>query len=164
MSSTVLFASFLVFFLADITTAVVVFPGRTTACDTCDNIEFNSVRNILCCTTFSKCCIPDTIDGYEREARRQRGLTSGLIPNWSNVGPVAPLGPPPPLPASVVSTTKKPRRKKTNKQKKKPRTSNTQNPDKTYANIDEKAFKDLFERSVTTAIQRDHPGSKIEFI
>ena len=43
---------------------IIFFQGRTTACDTCDRISTNSVRNIGCCLKFSKCCLPDTLDEY----------------------------------------------------------------------------------------------------
>jgi len=69
MISIKLFASILIISLIIIrrlekTNAILVFVGQTTACDTCDGIETNSVRNIVCCAKFSKCCIPDSIDKY----------------------------------------------------------------------------------------------------
>ncbi len=53
--------------------AIVVLIGRTTACDICDGIETNSVRNIVCCAKFSKCCIPDSIDEYNAKVRAKGG-------------------------------------------------------------------------------------------
>lgn len=33
-----------------------VFVGNQTACDTCDEHETYSKRNVMCCFGFSKCC------------------------------------------------------------------------------------------------------------
>ena len=64
--------SFVLYELTPGISGTVVFMGRTTACDTCDGIQTFSMRNIICCSKFSKCCIPDTIDGFNREVERQK--------------------------------------------------------------------------------------------
>ncbi|CAG2108362.1 unnamed protein product, partial [Medioppia subpectinata] len=68
---------------------IVVFQGRTTACDTCDGVDTMSVRNVICCTKFSKCCIPDTIDGYNDQLDRERGLRRGNRPVFPEDIPTA---------------------------------------------------------------------------
>lgn len=52
-------------------TGFIFYQAQTTACDTCDRIETNSMRNILCCLKFSKCCIPDTLDEYNAQIDAQ---------------------------------------------------------------------------------------------
>ncbi|KAI2795790.1 hypothetical protein BLOT_016430 [Blomia tropicalis] len=57
--------------------AIIFFQGRTTACDTCDGISTNSVRNIGCCLKFSKCCIPDTLDEYNTRVQYEDDVLYG---------------------------------------------------------------------------------------
>jgi hypothetical protein len=57
--------------------AIVVLIGRTTACDTCDGMETNSLRNIVCCAKFSKCCIPDSFNQYSAQIRSKGGGSRG---------------------------------------------------------------------------------------
>lgn len=53
--------------------SIIFYQAQTTACDTCDRISTNSLRNILCCTKFSKCCLPETLDDYNRQVAAEDG-------------------------------------------------------------------------------------------
>lgn len=61
----------------DSVSSIIFYQGRTTACDTCDRVSTNSVRNTLCCLKFSKCCIPDTLDAYNARVAAEDALYYG---------------------------------------------------------------------------------------
>jgi hypothetical protein len=50
------------------TNGFIVFLGNTTACDTCDEYQTYSGRNVLCCLAQSKCCGPSSFDDVDKPA------------------------------------------------------------------------------------------------
>ena len=65
-----LICAIFLFSLIHIINGIIFYQGRTTACDTCDGVDTNSMRNIMCCFKFSKCCAPETFE--ELEAIKER--------------------------------------------------------------------------------------------
>lgn len=59
---------------------ILFFQGQTTACDICDRTSTNSVRNIMCCFKFSKCCLPDTLDEYNAKVAHEDSLGHSNYP------------------------------------------------------------------------------------
>lgn len=76
-----LICAIFLFSLIHIINGIIFYQGMTTACDTCDGVDTNSMRNIMCCLKFSKCCIPETFEQLdavkERENKSKSENTSG---------------------------------------------------------------------------------------
>ncbi|XP_027194658.2 uncharacterized protein LOC113789336 [Dermatophagoides pteronyssinus] len=64
-------------FWLNLVDSIIFYQGHTTACDQCDRISTNSVRNILCCTTFSKCCLPNSLDEYNEQVKAEDDIYYG---------------------------------------------------------------------------------------
>lgn len=101
-------------FVFDVTDCILFFQGRTTACDICDGVSTNSVRNTLCCLKFSQCCMPNSLDEYNAQVDRE--ARSGLVnfPDRSKL-PVATTTTPN---ANNNNNNKRKRRKSPNNRKK----------------------------------------------
>ncbi|KAH9516018.1 hypothetical protein DERF_006783 [Dermatophagoides farinae] len=59
--------------------SIIFYQGHTTACDQCDRISTNSVRNILCCMKFSKCCLPNSLDEYNAQVEAEDDIYYGRV-------------------------------------------------------------------------------------
>ncbi|OTF79361.1 hypothetical protein BLA29_007213 [Euroglyphus maynei] len=67
----------LIFGMNIVVDSIIFYEGHTTACDQCDRISTNSVRNILCCMKFSKCCLPNSLDEYNRQVKAEDDVYYG---------------------------------------------------------------------------------------
>ncbi|KAI7685420.1 hypothetical protein SSS_05042 [Sarcoptes scabiei] len=69
--------------------SIIFYQAQTTACDQCDRLSQNSMRNLLCCLKFSKCCLPDSLDEYNRRVKIEDDLYYGRrlsSPRSSSIG------------------------------------------------------------------------------
>ena len=66
-----LICAIFLFSLIHIINGIIFYQGRTTACDTCDGVDTNSMRNIMCCFKFSKCCAPETFEEFDAVKERE---------------------------------------------------------------------------------------------
>ncbi|XP_054165114.1 regulator of MON1-CCZ1 complex homolog [Oppia nitens] len=131
--------------------------GKTTACDTCDGVETNSVRNVICCTKFSKCCIPDTIDGYYRQLDRESSVKNRGIGPPFYYGDNTPESVPTIItrkPSNRTNnsqktkkkTTKKSRNGSSNRQNSGQHTNNNNNSGRTGSQTNGKTYRTINER------------------